>query len=185
MADEEMLEIGLPTFAENALIVQREQAFERNEHKAEHQQLEHEVVEPGRKSARRPDCQGLHFGAAHQQRRGAKRQARKAVAIAARQHHRQCTERESAKDADLQHAAQQAQVRHVRRQRVLRDQQVGQQEAKLAEHAQHAEQARRDAGAFADGAAPLQAQRHARNPAFSGALSQPLAMQKCESNGAV
>ena len=154
MADEEVLQVGLPAGAEGTLLAQREHAFERDEHQAQHQQFQHEVVQPGGKGARRAAVHRLDLGAAQQQRHRAQRQPGHRMALrTALQQQGQRGQRQRRQDAELQQAAQRVQVRQVQRQRVLRHQPVGQQETQLAEHAQHAQQARGHAGALAQGQA--------------------------------
>ena len=169
VADEEMLQVGLPAFAEHALRAQRKHALERHEDESQHQQLKHEVVQPGRKRARRDDVERLDLGAAHQQRDDAQQDPEQAAAVGSHQRHAEHAERDAEDDARVQDAAEHPEMRRVQRQRVARHQQVGQQEAQLREHAQHAEHARREPGALADGCAQLRAHRRACRGAARGA----------------
>lgn len=102
-----MLEVGLPALAQEGLHAQREQAFQGCEDQAQHQQLEHEVVEAGRECAPAAKIERLRLGSAHQERRDTEYDAEQAAALGARERDAEGPERERRNDARLKDAAKQ------------------------------------------------------------------------------
>ncbi len=150
VADEEVLEIGLPAGAENLLVrMQRPHPLHRDEQQAEHEQFQHEVVEPGGEGARLVR-QRLDLAAAHQRGDHRKADAHETVRLRPDQQHRQGAEHERGDDGDLQRSAQQADVLEIVRPRVIGHEYVREHEAQLGQDAEDAQDPGCHSGALAD-----------------------------------
>ena len=150
MADEEMLEVGLPAGSEDLLVrMQRPQPLHRNEQQAEDEQFEDEVVEPRGKRARLVRNR-LDLAAAHQRGDHREADADQPVSLRLDQQHRQGAQHERGDDRDLQRSAQQPDVLEIVGPRVVGHEDVRKHEAQLGQDAEHAEHAGRHAGALAE-----------------------------------